>query len=662
MQYMKIAENATSARALYGRIRTMKLNLLLGAALAALSLVSSAAQVAGVDYYLLDYLEANGDLYVDTGIPAKMNAAVEAEMACTPASSQSSKYNYMGAVYQQSKGWIAIGDYGEGKLCAYFANGSRSNTGVTIPYDTAFHYYYAGNGLQVIDTTTNTTSVTSEMGSEVEALSIRLFAAQMGFSGTQLARSRVKSFNVYTNGIKALELVPVRRLSDRVLCFYDRVNDAYREKSGAGEFTAGPSVRVLPGGYRQLDYIYSKPASSGSAYTASNDYFVDTGYVPTGLDFGFYFDFRYDGLNSSDAPRIMGSSIKDAESGAWLGVVLPAYSQLKTPVNYGQFCAFGQGFAPKCNPWVVADRRRVLEFKNRLFVAADGSETRFATTNSFGFNGSVWIGNANTADYSDRAGSAPIRIYRFKIYEGDETVHDFVPVLSKEGRVGLLDIRGDKGFRDGPGFFAGPWVPACDFDRCMKLEYAESTGAQYLDTGVVAARNAAIEAVMSVPTQMSLCNVMGAVYGSSGGWIAIGDYGEGSLASYFAISSRAGTGVTIPYDADFHHYFCGNGRQSIDGESNTTTAAKEMAKTINVMAFKADRDFNQKPAPEPQIRLQKLKVYRDDTLIRDFVPVDAEGTVCLYDKVGQQFYLNEGTGSFVAGPRKKAMGLFIVVQ
>ena len=40
-----------------------------------------------------------------------------------------------------------------------------------------------------------------------------------------------------------------------------------------------------------------------------------------------------------------------------------------------------------------------------------------------------------------------------------------------------------------------------------------------------------------------------------------------------------------------------------------------------------------------------------DTLVRDFIPVkDDNNTVCMYDKITETFFYNQGTGSFIAGP------------
>ena len=46
-----------------------------------------------------------------------------------------------------------------------------------------------------------------------------------------------------------------------------------------------------------------------------------------------------------------------------------------------------------------------------------------------------------------------------------------------------------------------------------------------------------------------------------------------------------------------------------------------------------------------------VQIYDNDTLVRDFIPVlDQNGVPCMYDRVEQKYYYNAGTGDFVAGP------------
>lgn len=46
------------------------------------------------------------------------------------------------------------------------------------------------------------------------------------------------------------------------------------------------------------------------------------------------------------------------------------------------------------------------------------------------------------------------------------------------------------------------------------------------------------------------------------------------------------------------------------------------------------------------------KIYKDDVLVRDYVPVRVGNVGYLYDKVSQTLYANEDTGTFILGPDK----------
>ena len=51
------------------------------------------------------------------------------------------------------------------------------------------------------------------------------------------------------------------------------------------------------------------------------------------------------------------------------------------------------------------------------------------------------------------------------------------------------------------------------------------------------------------------------------------------------------------------------------------------------------------------VRIYSCKIYDNNTLVRDFIPVlDPNGVPCMYDRVEDKFYYNAGTGDFIAGP------------
>lgn len=54
------------------------------------------------------------------------------------------------------------------------------------------------------------------------------------------------------------------------------------------------------------------------------------------------------------------------------------------------------------------------------------------------------------------------------------------------------------------------------------------------------------------------------------------------------------------------------------------------------------------------VELYYFKLYDNGILVRDFIPVKRreDNVICLYDKVSEAFFTNQGTGVFIAGPEK----------
>lgn len=51
-----------------------------------------------------------------------------------------------------------------------------------------------------------------------------------------------------------------------------------------------------------------------------------------------------------------------------------------------------------------------------------------------------------------------------------------------------------------------------------------------------------------------------------------------------------------------------------------------------------------------KIKLYSCKIWNDNILVRDFIPVlNKAGVPCLYDKVEEKFYYNQGEGEFLYG-------------
>lgn len=177
------------------------------------------------------------------------------------------------------------------------------------------------------------------------------------------------------------------------------------------------------------------------------------------------------------------------------------------------------------------------------------------------------------------------------------------------------------------------------------IDYIESSGTQYIDTGVKTGLNIKVEAEFACLGTSDDLNYSGAVYSGSLGWIATGSYAQGYLCSYFCDSSR--NGATIPFDNNFHTYLCSNGLQKID-DTQTNITATSMPTTLNLFIFKGNVDFSATFSIKQRVKY--YKIYDNGTLVRNFIPIKTEkGAVGLLDQVNNLAYYNVGTGTFIAG-------------
>ena len=179
----------------------------------------------------------------------------------------------------------------------------------------------------------------------------------------------------------------------------------------------------------------------------------------------------------------------------------------------------------------------------------------------------------------------------------------------------------------------------------IPIEYLESTGTQYIDTRIIGETG--------IKTKMKLLMTAlgaGCALGSLDGlrfqpvlmynsnWDSV--VGEDKLTG----SVQAYTIYITDFISNVHGYkFYVNDELVIEGE----TVAYN--KTANMFMFtRNDKGYirhNMKG------RIYYTKIWQDDILVRDFIPVlDGNGVPCMYDKVENKFYYNQGTGQFIAGP------------
>ena len=185
------------------------------------------------------------------------------------------------------------------------------------------------------------------------------------------------------------------------------------------------------------------------------------------------------------------------------------------------------------------------------------------------------------------------------------------------------------------------------------IEYIESTGSQYIKTGVKPADISRIE--FSFVTKLV-----------DGNWRSV-FYTELNSSPYNGMGLRVHTNKTLSfqygasvaaapvtavvgtkYNVDWR---CKSNELILNEESYPLGPAGAMAGTE---LYLFANNVAGSPAQYGSIRLHHIKFYGlDDELIRDYRPcLDKTEVVCLKEKVSGTYVYNNGSGTFIAGPEK----------
>lgn len=173
------------------------------------------------------------------------------------------------------------------------------------------------------------------------------------------------------------------------------------------------------------------------------------------------------------------------------------------------------------------------------------------------------------------------------------------------------------------------------------LEYIESTGTQYIDTGYVSNNDITTEITFSNYTSTNNVPILSSATAWSNGQFILGD-----LSNKFTYFYKTNLNIAT-LDTNLHTYQLYRRSVVADGVvvSSDTTNDGIVFATLKVFG---DATF----ARYAKFRLHSLKLFENSVIIRNFIPVRENVTnlLGLYDKVTGKIFYNNGTGNFIAGP------------
>ena len=173
-----------------------------------------------------------------------------------------------------------------------------------------------------------------------------------------------------------------------------------------------------------------------------------------------------------------------------------------------------------------------------------------------------------------------------------------------------------------------------------QLEYIESSGTQFIDTGIKAKNNTKV---------IAECNI---TYGTN--WVMIlGSYDTGAYFSwwanatniyaYYGSQNKSGNGATGKQT------IIANGSKWSDSANSFVFSDASFTAPSTMYLFSVHNGGSS--YANASIKLYACQIYDDGTLVRNFIPCRTPNReIGLWDDVNGQFYANAGTGSFTAGP------------
>lgn len=181
-------------------------------------------------------------------------------------------------------------------------------------------------------------------------------------------------------------------------------------------------------------------------------------------------------------------------------------------------------------------------------------------------------------------------------------------------------------------------------DGYVQLEYIQSSGTQYIDTGFNPNQNTRFVADVEIVSVQN-AQLFGARIASA------------SSAFNMLVSSK--TGGRDDYGTTVLNFTTTSERWKIDKNKNVTMVndvsvshgVETFQTTCSIFINAVNNNGTPMSTTTASAKWRTVQIYNNGVLSRNFIPCkNPSGVVGLYDVVNSQFYSNVGTGSFIAGP------------
>lgn len=177
-----------------------------------------------------------------------------------------------------------------------------------------------------------------------------------------------------------------------------------------------------------------------------------------------------------------------------------------------------------------------------------------------------------------------------------------------------------------------------------QLEYIQSSGAQYIDTGFKPNQNTVVRADIAHVLSSRTCWIFGARNGTNVGAFGFLTYKGVYRADYGTATTNLSGTPTVRFTIEMN-----KNSVKIDGAVIATASVQTFATNYPMFLFANNNAGVSAGFSTTQI--YGCEIYNGDILMREFIPCrrNSDNALGMYDTVHGTFYQNAGSGAFIGG-------------
>lgn len=184
-----------------------------------------------------------------------------------------------------------------------------------------------------------------------------------------------------------------------------------------------------------------------------------------------------------------------------------------------------------------------------------------------------------------------------------------------------------------------------------QLEYIESTGNQFLDTGVLVSKNTTVELDIKIDSTTAWSTLFGSQHSQDGvAWNFLVQYVNATQLKAQYLEGQGPYITSIPNLMDRNILTLGKRGYSFGGKTGALSQVVNDIVSVNSVYVFA-QNVNGKAASFSKIKLYGLVAYEGEQATHSFIPCKSDsGDVGAYDTIGGKFHPGGGSSQLIAGP------------